>query len=82
MTDRIPAAEQKRAIATVTECHIQLWRAREEARRVDEMLCRAIRGVEDAEHALDDAARRLDRMDASTTSVTSDDPSRHLILLR
>jgi hypothetical protein len=82
MGHRIPAAEQKKAVATVTQCHLELWHAREDARRVDEMMRRAIRDVEDAESALDDAMRRLHRIDAPAAAPMPGDPSSHLILLR
>jgi hypothetical protein len=82
MGHRIPPAEQKKAVATVNQCHLELWHAREDARRVDEMMRRAIRDVEDAENALDAAMRRLKRIDAPITAVISDDPSSRLTLLR
>jgi hypothetical protein len=82
MTTRIPAAEQKKAVATVTQCQVDLWHAREDARRVDEMMRRAIRTVDDAEHALEHAARRLHRIDGPATAVMPGDLSSHLMLLR
>jgi hypothetical protein len=61
--------EQERAIAAVTQCELQLRRARENVRRAGEMLRRAIRGVEHAEAALGDATRRRDRMELPMTKV-------------
>jgi hypothetical protein len=54
--------EQERVGASVSRCEDQLRRARELARGAGEGLRRAHREVRDAEAALDDAARRRDRM--------------------
>ena len=82
MIDRISDAEQNRAIASVSRCHMVLWHAREEARRVDDMLRRAIRTVEDAEDALNEAARRLNRFDATPASSHPRDGRSPILLLR
>lgn len=64
MNDRNLVSEQERAVATVTQCELQLRRAQEDVRCTGEMLRRAVRSVENAEGELDDATRRLGRMEA------------------
>lgn len=67
MTAGHPGSERERASATVTRCEGQLRHAQEHARRAGERLRRALRGVEEAEGALGEAARRLDCMESSMT---------------
>lgn len=58
------AMEQARAGAEVSHCEGQLRKAQEEARQAAEMLRRAIRRTDEADSALAEATRRLDRISA------------------
>jgi multidrug resistance efflux pump len=56
-----PVSEEERARATLTRCEGQLRQAREQGRRADEVLKKTLRGIAEAEDALAQATRRLDR---------------------
>jgi hypothetical protein len=56
-----PVSEQERDRATFTRCEGQLRQAQEQARRAGEALRKALRGMTEAEDALGEATRRLDR---------------------
>lgn len=58
---RYPGTEQEQATLTVDRCGAELRQARELARRANEAVRRALRGVEEAEVAFHLATRRLDR---------------------
>jgi hypothetical protein len=64
-----PDSERERASAAVTRCAGQLRQAREHARSAGETLRRAVRGVGEAEGVLEEAARRLDRVESSMPKV-------------
>jgi hypothetical protein len=64
-----PDSERERATAAVTRCAGQLRQAQEHARRSGEALRRALREVAETEGVLEDAARRLDRVESSTAAV-------------
>ena len=69
MADRNLGPEQDRAIATVTQCELQLRRARDNVRRTGELLRRAVRTAENAQGELGDATRRLGRMESRRTKA-------------
>jgi hypothetical protein len=69
MTDRDLGVEEGRAMATVTQCEIQLRRAQEGVRRAGEVLRRAVRTAETAQGDLGDATDRLDRVQVRLTRV-------------
>lgn len=64
-----PDSERERASAAVTRCAGQLRQAQEHARRSGETLRRALREVAEAEGVLEEAARRLDRVESSMPAV-------------
>jgi hypothetical protein len=72
MTDRNPASEEERAIATLARCELQLRRAQETVRNTGEMLRRAVRTAENAEGEFGDATRRVDR--SRRLAATADHP--------
>lgn len=65
MTAWQPVSERDRATASATQCEGDLREARERARRANEALRRALRGVEEAEGAFHQATRRLYRIEYS-----------------
>jgi hypothetical protein len=69
MADRNLGSEKDRAIATVTQCELELRRAQETVRCTSEMLRRAVRTAENAQGELGDAARRLGRMNSRLTKA-------------
>ena len=64
-----PDSERERATAAVTRSAGRLRQAQEHARRSSETMRRALREVAEAEGALEEAARRLDRVESSTAAV-------------
>lgn len=66
-----PNCERDRAVAAVAECGHLLWRAQEQALRADETLRRAIRVVDEAKLSLEEASRRLGRIDASVARAST-----------
>jgi len=64
-----PDSERERASEAMTRGAGQLRQAREHARRADETLRRALRGVAEAEGVVEEAARRRDRVESSVAKV-------------
>lgn len=81
VADWNPVSEEARAIAMVSKCSLQLWRAKESALAANETVRRAVRVVKDAEHALAEATRRLNRLHLPMDRSDLGDQSRRLALL-
>lgn len=56
-------SEQDRAVATVHQCGNRLRQAQDEVRSASELLRRALRSLATVEGELEDATRRLNRLD-------------------
>jgi hypothetical protein len=74
--------EWETASAAVTRCHLEHWRAKEDVRRAAEMLRQAIRAVDETEHAVAQATRRLNSPDSSINPFGDGTQPARLALMR